>query len=75
MLLFVTRHVADMTKLFIFPLTVTILPNFTSLKKLNLNCEQFPDKETSKNFGMLAKQCVLLPPHQPPQSPFATILH
>ncbi|XP_037057758.1 baculoviral IAP repeat-containing protein 1a-like, partial [Peromyscus leucopus] len=29
---------------------VTILPNFVSLKILNLKRQQFPDKETSENF-------------------------
>uniref|UniRef100_A0A8C8VXB4 Baculoviral IAP repeat-containing protein 1 n=1 Tax=Peromyscus maniculatus bairdii TaxID=230844 RepID=A0A8C8VXB4_PERMB len=30
---------------------VTILPNFVSLKILNLKRQQFPDKETSENFA------------------------
>ncbi|XP_035296411.1 baculoviral IAP repeat-containing protein 1a isoform X2 [Cricetulus griseus] len=30
---------------------VTILPNFVSLKILNLECQQFPDKETSEKFA------------------------
>ncbi|XP_008836708.1 baculoviral IAP repeat-containing protein 1 [Nannospalax galili] len=30
---------------------VTILPNFISLKILNLKCQEFPNKETSENFA------------------------
>ncbi|XP_051028384.1 baculoviral IAP repeat-containing protein 1b-like isoform X1 [Acomys russatus] len=39
---------------------VTILPNFVSLKILNLKCQQFSDKETSELFGKFIKQCLLI---------------
>lgn len=39
---------------------VTVLPNFISLKILNLQHQEFSDKETAEIFGMFTEQCLLL---------------